>query len=545
MGSPTPRQRWPWLPLLVAVGVAALTLVAWQSALRGERERILKLIDAEADSVAAHVRTRLEEARDGLDRTTVRWIGLTRLSETMAQVESAVLLRTPAVDRVLWLTPEAKLLWSIDASGSESTPPVEGWVIEHAAALLPGRGLSAVRMMAISEGPGGDPVLPVRVPVVLEAGAAGVMICIYGAEAFARAATVGLGNDYALAIGSSAAHFFVRDGDPNGSMAEWVRGRAVDFQGVELVIDVWPTPPTLASLRSALPTTVLIGGLAFAMLLGGAVRLGQAEGLRTKQAEMMTEVEREADARVRAEDALEQRARALERSNADLVRFAHMISHDLREPLNVVDMHLQLLSEQNLEGLPERHLKPARRASARMASMLEGLLRYAKVGGSEQVEDVDTNEVVRTALANLEATIHNSGAKIEVGPMPLIRGNPDHLALLFQNLIGNAIRHRGEVEPHITVAGEQQSSHWLFRVRDNGPGITSEQAAQIFGLFTSGGGSAGSGIGLAICRRVVESHGGRIWVQSPPGPGATFVFTWPLEPVTSSSGHSPQPSSER
>ncbi len=533
-------RRWPWLPVLVVAGLAALTVVAWQSALDGERERVFRLIDAEADSVAAHVRTRLEDTRDGLDRTTVRWIGLTRLSETMAQVESAVLLRTPAVDRVLWLSPRAELLWSINADGAESTPLVEGWVIKHAASWRPGSRLSAVRMMAVTEGPSGDPVVPVRVPVVLETGAAGAMICVYDASAFAQAATAGLGNDYALAIGSADNRFFVRDGDPNGSMSEWVRRRDVEFQGVQLAIDVWPTPPTLASLRSALPTTVLIGGLAFAMLLGSAVRLGQAEGLRTKQAEMIAEVEREADARLRAEEALEQRARALERSNADLVRFAHVISHDLREPLNVVDMHLQLLSEQNLEGLPERHLKPARRASARMAAMLEGLLRYAKVGGSDELENVDTSEVVRTALANLEATIRDSGAQVEVGPMPHIQGNRDHLTLLFQNLIGNAIRHRGEAEPRITVAGERQSSHWLFRVRDNGPGVSAEQAGQIFGLFTSAGGSVGSGIGLAICRRVVESHGGRIWVQSPPGPGATFVFTWPLEPVTTA-----QPSSER
>ncbi len=524
----------------MAVGLVVLTVVAWQSALDRERERVLRLIDAEADSVAAHVRTWLEETRDGLDRTTVRWIGLTRLSETMAQVESAVLLRTRAVDRVLWLSPRAELLWSISADGAENTPVVEGWIIEHAASWRPGSRLSAVRMMAITEGPSGEPVIPVRVPVVLETGTAGAMICVYDASAFAQAATAGLGNDYALAISSAGKRFFVRDGDPNGSMSEWVRRRDVDFQGVQLAIDVWPTPPALASLRSALPTTVLIGGLAFAMLLGSAVRLGQAEGLRTKQAEMIAVVEREADARRRAEEALEQRARALERSKADLVRFAHVISHDLREPLNVVDMHLQLLSEQNLEGRSERHLKPALRASARMASMLEGLLRYAKVGGSDEVEDVDLNEVVRMALANLEATIHNSGAQVEVGPMPHIQGNRDHLALLFQNLIGNAIRHRGEAEPRITVAGERQSSHWLFRVRDNGPGVSAEQAGQIFGLFTSAGGRVGSGIGLAICRRVVESHGGRIWVQSPPGPGATFVFTWPLEPVTT-----PQPSPER
>lgn len=520
--------------------MAALSLVAWQSALQRERDRILRLVDAEADSVAAHVRTRLEETRDGLDRTTVRWIGLTRLSETMAQVESAVLLRTPAVDRVLWLSPEGELLWSIGASGIESTPVVDGWVIANAASLRPGTGLSSVRMMAITEGPGGDPVLPARVPVVLDSGVAGVMVSLYGAESFAQAVTAGLGNDYAMAIGSSTERFFVRDGDPNGSMSSWVRRRGVDLQGVELTIDIWPTPPMLASLRSALPITVLIGGLAFAALLGAGVRLGQAEGLRAKQAEMITEVERESDARKRAEEALEQRARALERSNADLVRFAHVISHDLREPLNVVDMHLQLLLEQNPEGLAERHLKPARRAATRMTSMLEGLLRYAKVGGSDEVENVDTSEVVQTALANLEATIHNSGARIEVGSMPHIRGNRDHLALLFQNLIGNAIRHRGEVAPRITVAGERQSSHWLFRVRDNGPGVTPEQAAQIFGLFTSAGGRAGSGIGLAICRRVVESHGGRIWVQSPPGPGATFVFTWPLEPLTSA-----QPASDR
>jgi light-regulated signal transduction histidine kinase (bacteriophytochrome) len=166
---------------------------------------------------------------------------------------------------------------------------------------------------------------------------------------------------------------------------------------------------------------------------------------------------------------------------------------------------------------------------ARMDEMISDLLAYARAGRSDQpFEQVDANEVVGEALAGLQRAIDDPGADIEVDRLPTVTGNPAALRQLFQNLVANAIKFVDDRKPQVRIWAAEVPEGWRFSVRDNGIGIASEQAERIFGMFTRLHGSdryPGTGVGLALCQRIVDVHGGRIWVEPAPGGGSQFMFT--------------------
>src|SRR3954453_16768426 len=222
----------------------------------------------------------------------------------------------------------------------------------------------------------------------------------------------------------------------------------------------------------------------------------------------------------------------LERSNEELQRVATLASHDLREPLRVVSGFAELLARRHGDQLgPDgnRFIEGITGGVARMDEMISDLLAYARAGRSDQpFEQVDTNEVVAEALAGLQRAIDDSGAEIDVEHLPTVTGNPGALRQLFQNLVANAIKFVDDEKPQVRIWAADVPEGWRFSVRDNGIGIASEQAERIFGMFTRLHGSdryPGTGVGLALCQRIVDVHGGGGWVGAPPGRGAQFMFT--------------------
>jgi light-regulated signal transduction histidine kinase (bacteriophytochrome) len=166
-----------------------------------------------------------------------------------------------------------------------------------------------------------------------------------------------------------------------------------------------------------------------------------------------------------------------------------------------------------------------------MEMLVRDLLAYTQVKNVEGVEEAEAMETIASTLANLENAIQASSAQITYGALPLVRIHKIHLQQLFQNLIGNALKYRSASPPLVHVEAKKQDQHWLFSVSDNGIGIDSRYKERIFGLFKrlhTGDEYSGTGIGLAICKRIVEQCGGRIWVESAPGEGSTFYFTIPL-----------------
>jgi PAS domain S-box-containing protein len=230
----------------------------------------------------------------------------------------------------------------------------------------------------------------------------------------------------------------------------------------------------------------------------------------------------------------------LARSNEDLERFAFVASHDLQEPLRMITVYSQLLVKMYSDGVDARaaaFVSNIVGGTQRMRELLSDLLAYTEVGAEldQPVETVDLNAVLNNVLENLKVTIANSGAVITSEPLPAISVYEAHLMPLFQNLIENAIKYRGAEAPRIHIAALQDHNEARFSISDNGMGIEEEYYDKIFIAFKRLHSKTipGTGIGLAICQRVVKRYGGRIWVESKPGVGSTFHFTLPNgAPVT-------------
>jgi PAS domain S-box-containing protein len=229
---------------------------------------------------------------------------------------------------------------------------------------------------------------------------------------------------------------------------------------------------------------------------------------------------------------------ALQRSNSDLEQFAYAASHDLQEPLRMVSIYSELLKEEYgnaLDGQAISYIEFAVNGARRMSKLLTALLAYSRVANAvpQLSPKADSVSAVASALLNLSAIVENTAADIEIGTLPVVRVPEIHLVQLFQNLIGNALKYRKEEypegeRPSIRIDAKRDSGGaWLFSVADNGIGIEPEYLTQIFGIFKRLHGSAfeGTGIGLALCQKIVERAGGRIWVESEPGKGSTFFFT--------------------
>ncbi len=246
-------------------------------------------------------------------------------------------------------------------------------------------------------------------------------------------------------------------------------------------------------------------------------------------------------ARREAEDALRQKTEELTRTAADLQSFAYIISHDLQEPLRMITCFLNLLKEQlegHFDAEAEEYIYYAIDGAERMKSMIDGILAYSRVETrGKELTPTASEVVLERVLRSLKFMIAEGNAEVTYDPLPTVRADAVQLTQLFQNLISNAIKFRKEDElPQVHIAaipiGAGEASEWRFSVRDNGIGIDAKQADRVFIMFQrlhTAEEYEGSGIGLAICKRIVERHGGKIWVESQPGEGATFYFTLPAE----------------
>jgi PAS domain S-box-containing protein len=238
--------------------------------------------------------------------------------------------------------------------------------------------------------------------------------------------------------------------------------------------------------------------------------------------------------RKQAAELLAAQRRELERSNAELEQFAYVASHDLQEPLRMVVSFTELLEQRHKGKLDEKTDKFIRyivEGGKRMQLLVSDLLAYSRVGRKGRpYQPVDTAEVARQVLADLGGMIAESGAEVVCGSLPLVNGDRGQLAQVFQNLVVNAIKFRSERAPLVRIGAESNGREWIYCVRDNGIGIEMQYADRLFQMFQrlhERGKYKGNGIGLALAKKIVEGHGGRIWFESEPGEGTAFYFTLP------------------
>ncbi len=225
---------------------------------------------------------------------------------------------------------------------------------------------------------------------------------------------------------------------------------------------------------------------------------------------------------------------ALRQSNDDLNQFAYAASHDLQEPLRMIALYSQMLQMKyagRMDHEADQFITFIVNGAHRMEILLRDLLAYSQAGSAEgPAGPVDCGTVVEKVLLNLQAAVEENEAEVRWNSLPVVQAHEIRLIQLFQNLVGNAIKYRRPDAPRVAISAERRETEWMFSVEDNGIGIRPEYAQQVFGIFKRLHGHTypGTGIGLAICQRIVERYGGRIWVESTPGCGSKFCFTLPV-----------------
>ncbi len=239
--------------------------------------------------------------------------------------------------------------------------------------------------------------------------------------------------------------------------------------------------------------------------------------------------------RKKAEDALSHYTSELKRSNEELQQFAYIASHDLQEPLRMIASYLQLIERRykgRLDKDADEFIAFAADGAGRLQEMIIGLLAYSRVQTKGKAfEEVDASEVLGNAVSNLKIAIKESGALVTADTLPVVKADALQLLQVFQNLISNSIKFRGGELPVIHISAERKKEEWFFSVKDNGIGIAPQYKDKIFNIFQRlhGREYPGVGIGLSLCRRIIERHGGRIWFESEAGKGSTFYFTIPIK----------------
>lgn len=254
-----------------------------------------------------------------------------------------------------------------------------------------------------------------------------------------------------------------------------------------------------------------------------------------ENAHLYQQAQQEIKHRKRLQAQLERYADDLQRSNQDLQQFAYIASHDLQEPLRMITSYLQLLERRykgSLDSDADEFIHFAVNGALRMQELINALLLYSRIETRGfELQLTDCNEAVNQVLDNLKLAIEESNAQIHYDGLPVVMGDSTQLTQLFQNLIGNAIKYHRTGPPRIQLKAKRQDGEWLFSIQDNGIGFSQEQADRIFMIFQrlhNREKYPGTGIGLAICKRIIERHNGRIWAKSQQGEGSTFYFTIPI-----------------
>jgi PAS domain S-box-containing protein len=323
----------------------------------------------------------------------------------------------------------------------------------------------------------------------------------------------------------------------------WTQAQAqgMPLQNVLAIVNEETRRPVESPVEKALREGVIVGLANHTVLIsrdGGELPIDDsAAPIRNAQGKVIgvVLVFRDVTERQKSEQQLHRLNHDLRRTNQDLQQFSYAASHDLKEPLRTVTNYLQLIrsrySGKTLDEEAGQLFDVAVAGAQRMHALVEALLEYSRSGevSDGTLEPVPVDKVVGEVITNLQSSIAETGADVSLGPLPVVTANPLYLTQVFENLVGNALKYRSERPPQISITAAEGPADWVFCVEDNGIGIPAEYQAQIFGIFKRlhGDEYPGTGIGLATCKKIVDRHGGTIWVESEPGRGSRFSFTLP------------------
>jgi signal transduction histidine kinase len=327
-----------------------------------------------------------------------------------------------------------------------------------------------------------------------------------------------------------------------GEFTELVRSNSYNVVLADYKLPNWNGMESVEVLRQEgldVPVILLSGALG-ELTAVECIKQGAADYVLKDHMARLPEAVRRAMREKKLRQDHKQAQEELARSNQDLEQFAYVASHDLQEPLRMVATYTQLLAERyrgKLDGDADKYIHYAVDGALRMQKLVQDLLAFSRVGRQGfSLHSVDCNNVLQAAVKNLEVAIQESGAVVEHAQLPAVMADCSQLTQVFQNLIGNAIKFRSSEPPVIRVSAKATGKEWVFSVSDNGIGIATEHKENVFVIFRRLHTRAeypGNGIGLSICKKIIEQHGGRIWIESELDHGSNFQFTLPVKPQSS------------
>lgn len=536
------------LPFFVQAGGITITLLLWQTLLVQEHRTIEATIANTIAHVESEVTARMEARVLALNRLAARLARMKAQSQEEWTADAETIVRDfPGFQAISWIDSSRRVRWLAPLAGNEALLE-EGVMSEPARRILFER-VHETRTIAISRTldlvQGGRGFV-VYVPVSHGRDFFGVIGGGCHAETLFATILRGIAPGYSLTIMAADEELYRRSPSAPALEAEWGQHGTIEFFGTRWDMRVWPQAETLADHSSVLPSMALGSGLLATSLFSMIVALAQESRRRARAGEITNrELARENTKRKEAETevrvlntALEQRVRerttALERANADLQQLAYVSAHDLQEPVRMISTYTQLLASRyqgKFDAEADRFINFTIEGTSRMHALLTDLLAYLQIDQSEaDRRETNCEEILETVLRGLQDTITAAAALVTHDPLPKVGANAKQLTIVFRNLLENALLFRLAKPPWVHVWAERRDDAWLFAVRDNGIGIEPQYAKQIFLMFERLHTQAeypGTGMGLTLCQKIVERHGGKIWVESQVGQGATFYFTIP------------------
>ncbi len=565
-----------------AAGATCLlaTLLFWQSLVAHQRLEIQRMVEVTAVGSLAEVGAFVTSVSRSLERLAQEWNAKGRLPAASWRYQSRLILERLAGPRAVeWIGPSFDVVYVVVPERTSPGAPVTKTPVpsideETRRTLAAARGSWRAVGTPTFAANGTASGWRLAVPLVRDGDPDGFVSALFDTDEMFDDLLASRVHDYVITVYDGARQIYGPRAADAVPPCHWCRAYTLDLPGGRSwQLWVRPAPELLATVETSFPEMILVAGVLISVLLTAMLRFlerarrtarelvhanrslrEEVASRRTAEQEirnLATELEQRVRERtgelaasntaLRTENALRQRAQAtLEAANDNLRQFASFVSHELRQPLATMALWSELLENSADVALNERgrgHVKQLRSAIERMSSFLEAQLRLARATYTPPTfeEDVDIATLVREVAGDGGLALQLAGARVEVGPLPMVRADSGQLRQLFRNLIENAAKYRRPGVPlviHVegSVASRNGDRHCEIRFSDNGQGFAAEDAEKIFDLFQQlpGRKAAGSGVGLAICRRIVEHHGGRIRAEGQPGAGATFVIELPL-----------------
>lgn len=562
-----------WVPWATGAFAALATLLLWRASLEQRTFSVDRLTQTAAGSIARDLEVHVDGIAAALKVLDARLPAdlhahTQPLARDLRWEIRSIHRRFPSVLLVERAMPGAMPV-VVSAARAQWPPPVPVTTVKQHAWFARAGQSRRTLVSPVFHLPDGHPAVRIIVPIRRSAQGFAYIAAVTRADKLVASQLRAQGPEYAIAVMIGQTPVMQLRHPPAND--RWTYERVVEIgPGPPWRVRVSPAGVLLGAIDNQLPEVVLGAGLLVALLLVIALRLATdatgrarilAEEVRhrhrieTDLRRLGAELEERVDDRTRelsavnaalgAENSLRRIVQtSLARSNDDLRQFAAFVSHELRQPLATMSIWTDLLREDpsQLDGeRGERYLAKIRAAIDRMSRLIEGELALSQVAGTEFARDrVELTALLPEVVGDLDARLKESGGRVEVGPLPVVCGDATQLRTLFRNLIENALKYRrAEVAPVIRIAGDARPDqpwgddgfvHCEVRVEDNGQGFTAEDAEVIFAIYrrrARGGEAPGSGIGLAICRRIVDRHGGTISAEGRPGEGALFRIDLP------------------